>query len=226
MKNKMYQITDIQIKKNNKNKVEIFVNGEFFIETYFSIINNLDLYIGKMLTKQMLEALKRNDELTSAKNDAIRFLSYRPRSVWEIKKKLKDKKYLHHVIQDVINWLTQEGFIDDRDFALRWIKSQVIKKPAGRIKLKNELYGKGIPKEIADSVIESFFEQEDELKLAYLLIKKKDISLKLKNTKLDPKKIGNLLKSQGFSNPVIQKIFEDFPINEDRSDSYSDRVDF
>jgi regulatory protein len=208
--NENYQITDIQVKKNNINKIQLFVNDQLFIETDDNILRKLDLYIGKIVSKKVLDSLEQQNEVSKARNDAIRFLSYRPRSEWEVRKKLEEKKYQHDIIEDAIYWLKDENLVNDWEFSWQWLKYQVNKKPAGKIKLKNELYKKRINREIIESVIDSFFEQDnDELELAYQLIEKKSNSLQSKNIKLEPQKVLNLLKSQGFSPQIIQKIYEE-----------------
>lgn len=208
---KNYQITDIEIKKSNLNIVKLYLNGKLFAEIDYSVIQELDLHIGKVVSGQVLKIVEHKSKLSSAKIEAIRFLSYRPRSEWEIEKKLYDKKYQSNIIKNTINWLKEERLIDDHDFAIQWIRYQIGKKPAGRIKLRNELYKKGIDRKIIDSAVDSFFEQDaDELELASQLVRKKQLSLQSKNMLLDPSKITNLLHRQGFSNTVIQRICEDF----------------
>lgn len=208
---KNYQITDIEIKKNNLNIVKLYLNSKLFAEIDYSVIQELDLHIGKVVSEQVLKIIEYKSKLSSAKIEAIRFLSYRPRSEWEIEKKLYDKKYQSNIIKNTINWLKEEKLIDDHDFAIQWIRYQIGKKPAGRIKLRNELYKKGIDRQIIDSAVDSFFEQdEDELELASQLVRKKQLSLQSKNILLDPSKITSLLHRQGFSSTVIQRICEDF----------------
>ena len=208
---KNYQITDIEIKKNNLNIVKLYLNSKLFAEIDYSVIQELDLHIGKVVSEQVLKIIEYKSKLSSAKIEAIRFLSYRPRSEWEIEKKLYDKKYQSNIIKNTINWLKEERLIDDHDFAIQWIRYQIGKKPAGRIKLRNELYKKGIDRKIIDSAVDSFFEQDaDELELASQLVRKKQLSLQSKNILLDPSKITSLLHRQGFSSTVIQRICEDF----------------
>jgi len=176
-----------------------------------SIISDLDLYIGKTVSQKILDIIQQKSKLLEAKNKAIRFLSYRPRTECEVENKLRDNKYQLNIINDVINWLKYENLIDDREFSILWIKYQINKKPAGKIKLRNELYKKGVKREIIDNVINSFFEQDEcELSLAYKLIRKKRSSLQAKNIKLEPQKIINLLRNQGFSNPIIQQVYNEF----------------
>jgi len=111
--------------------------------------------------------------------------------------------------------LKDDNLINDHIFAKQWARYLIDKKPAGELKLRNELYKKGIDKEIINNVLSSIFEQdEDELSLAHQLIKKRLSSLQSKNMKLEPRRIISLLKSQGFSNSVIQTVYNEYIDNE------------
>jgi len=204
------KITDIQVKHNNHKRRNIHIDHQLFIEIDDIIVSELDLYIGKEVTDDLIYSIKQKEELTKAKNDSIRFLSYRPRSEWEIKNKLQDKKYQSEIIEKTIRWLKEKNMVNDQEFSRMWIKDRLTKKPLGKLSLQKELINKGISRELIENTIHSFFEkEEDELELAYQLIRQKKDSLQLKNIQLEPKKIINLLKNRGFSYRVIDHIYEE-----------------
>jgi len=99
---KYRKITDIQVKNNNIKRRKIYIDQQLFIEIDDTIVSELDLYIGKEVTDHLIDIIQQKEALTKAKNDSIRFLSYRPRSEWEIKNKLKDKKYQSEIIEKTI----------------------------------------------------------------------------------------------------------------------------
>ncbi len=207
---KKRKITDIQINKKNIKRRIIYLDNELFIETDDTITNDLDLYIGKNLTKTLIDKIKQEELLLKAKKESIRFLSYRPRSQWEIENKLKNKKYNRDIINNTIDWLKEKKLIDDKIFSQMWIKDRINKKASGKLRLRKELYNKGIDREIIESVINDFFDQEiDELELAYQMIQKKKNSLMLKNIQLEPQKIVSLLKNRGFSYHVVYHIYNE-----------------
>src|SRR6056297_222051 len=207
---KNQKITDIKVKKNKINRRKLYIDHELFIEIDDVIISELDLYIGKEVTNELLEKIQQKEALTKAKNDAIRFLSYRPRSEWEISNKLKNKKYPIFIIEETIYWLKEKNLINDRQFSLMWIKDRLTNKPLGKLRIRKELYNKGIDSDIIESTVNSFFKKnEDELELAYQLIKRRRNSLRLKNVQLEPQKIIKLLKNRGFSYYVINHIYDD-----------------
>jgi len=207
---KNQKITDIQVKKNNINRRKLYIDNELFIEIDDVIISELGLYIGKEVTDELIVKIQQKETFARAKNDAIRFLSYRPRSEWEISNKLKNKKFPIFIIEETIYWLKDKDLINDRQFAMIWIKDRITNKPLGKLKIRKELYNKGIDSEIIESTVNVFFKKdEDELELAYQLIERRKNSLRLKNVQLEPQKIINLLKNRGFSYYVINHIYDD-----------------
>jgi len=207
---KNQKITDIKVKKNNINRRKIYIDNELFIEIDDVIISELDLYIGKEVNNELIEKIQQKEALTKSKSDAIRFLSYRPRSEWEILNKLKNKKYPIVIIEETIYWLKEKNLINDRQFAFMWIRDRLTNKPLGKLRIRKELYNKGIDSEVIESTVNEFFKKdEDELELAYQLIERRRNSLRLKNVQLEPQKIINLLKNRGFSYYVINHIYDD-----------------
>lgn len=208
---KQRKITEIRLKNSNPTKRLIYIDNDFFIETDDIIVSEMDLFKDKIISENLANTLIEKTLLKKAKNDSIRFLSYRPRSEWEIINKLKNKKYPQIVIENVVEWLKEKDFVNDINFSNTWIKHKLDNNPIGRLKIKNELKNKGIDKRIIENTINNFLSNDDdELKLAYQFIKKKRDSLKFKNVELDNKKIINLLKSRGFSYNIINQIYNEY----------------
>ncbi|MFH0942933.1 MAG: RecX family transcriptional regulator [Candidatus Beckwithbacteria bacterium] len=94
---------------------------------------------------------------------ALRLLSYRPRSVAEIKLRLRKTNTDSKTINAVIAELEEQGLLNDQDFAAWWVDQRVNFRPRGNFALKQELKQKGISESIISSVLLTF---EAELKLA------------------------------------------------------------
>ena len=63
-----------------------------------------------------------------AKNQALKYLSYRDRSKWEITQYLEKKQHSHHVIQQTLEYLENFDYVDDQRFALQWASSILTRK--------------------------------------------------------------------------------------------------
>lgn len=120
-----------------------------------------------------------NDAEQKARESALRYLSFRPRSIVEVKKFLLKKKYELPLIESVIASLTETRFLDDQQFAQWWAEARIKSGKSGPIRIKQELRLKGISKEMIDTVL-----QRDWKKIALEAMRK----AAGKMTKLDPKK--------------------------------------
>jgi len=90
-----------------------------------------------------------------------------------------------------------------------WAQFRLQNKPIGRYKLNQELRIKGIKQEIIQKVIDKTYNEIDELTLARNLIKEKIVSSKIKNIRINPKKIYNFLLRRGFSGEVSKNIYHE-----------------
>ncbi|MCK4649219.1 RecX family transcriptional regulator, partial [bacterium] len=59
-----------------------------------------------------------------AKDYAFKLLSYRPRSIKEIRNRLKKKDYSSKVILEVIKDLKRLKFLNNKEFARMWVESR------------------------------------------------------------------------------------------------------
>ena len=65
--------------------------------------------------------MDRNEDLKKAAyNSAVRFIKYRPRSVLEVRERLKLKGFTGETAENTIKSLLEEGLLDDAVFAKLW----------------------------------------------------------------------------------------------------------
>ena len=131
---------------------------------------------------------------------ALHFLKFRPRTVFEIEKKLKSKKIPDQEIKQVIAVLKKNQLLDDKNFAKMWVRDRNLLKPEGSYLLKIELKKLGVSKEI----IEDALSNQDEERLAQEALKSKS---RLKNA--DFQKKASFLQRRGFQMGVIYKVIKD-----------------
>ncbi|WP_418789928.1 regulatory protein RecX [Phosphitispora sp. TUW77] len=135
-----------------------------------------------------------------AKDDALNYISYRPRSVWEVRKKLSEKGYGNKIISEVIVFLEEYKFIDDREFSRLWMRSRTIDKPSGRRKISYELFQKGISRNIIEECLDDYpLELEKQLacSLAEKILPRKGYDLK---------KVQGFLLRRGFDYNIVKRV--------------------
>ena len=71
-----------------------------------------------------------DDELQKAKHAAYHYLSFRARSVKEVRDKLEEKDYPEEIVAQVIADLERQRFLDDCEFARRFVEARLARAPA------------------------------------------------------------------------------------------------
>ena len=152
-------------------------------------------------------------------NSALKFLSYRPRSEKEVRDRLRIKNHesgikdLNLLIDQVILKLKKYKFIDDTEFAKKWIENRTRFKPRGLRLIKLELKKKGISDEIIQTIIHnSEFIIQNDLEQAKKLVEKKIERFRNKFGMTREKtyqKLGRYLASKGFDWDTIKKSIDE-----------------
>lgn len=96
-----------------------------------------------------------DDQRQKAKDAAYRYLSYRARSVAEVRDKLGEKGFAAEVVAEVIADLQRQKLLDDREFARRWVEAR-LQRANGARKLAQDLRHKGVAAGVVDEVLAEF----------------------------------------------------------------------
>jgi len=84
---------------------------------------------------------------------AARFLEVRSRSAVEVRRRLLSAGYGLAVVEAALARLTEQGYLDDEQFARAWVESRDRARPRGERALRLELSQKGVLREIIDVVL-------------------------------------------------------------------------
>ena len=147
-------------------------------------------------------------EYKKAYSNAIKLLSFRDHSEKEITDKLYRRKYNKRIINKVVVELVKKGYIDNEQFAEKWINQIAYPKRFGLNKIRYELFKRGISYEIISEKLNNY----DEYKSALKATKKKITQLeqrKLKNDEIKPI-VGRFLQRRGFTYETIIKALEKY----------------
>jgi regulatory protein len=160
-------ITSLQIQKNNKERVNIYLDDQYRLAV--TAVVAAGLRKGQFLSDAEIEQLKRQDERQRAYSQAIFYLGFRARSRIEIERYLRDKKYSAQVIAETVERLAEEKYLDDEAFAQGWVEERGYFKPKSSKALRYELKQKGVD----EAAIEEALNDLDEDDLAWRAIEGK-----------------------------------------------------
>lgn len=94
-----------------------------------------------------------SDDFLKCKDCAFYYLNRKRHSKKELTEKLIKKEYDVSVAKEVADYLEEAGYIDDADYARRYILDAVKLKKHGVVRIKRDLSIKGIDRDIIDKVI-------------------------------------------------------------------------
>ncbi|HMS64354.1 MAG TPA: RecX family transcriptional regulator [Ignavibacteria bacterium] len=206
------KITKIDKQKKYKNRYNIFLDGEFAFGLYDDTILKFGLRTNDELSEELIEEIRQSDEFNYGKFIAYSYLSYKQRSKSEIIKKLKEKKISGNVIDNIIELLSEQKYINDHSFARLYIENKLMSKPIGKRLLKLKLQEKGIDKETSEKVIEENFNEETELESAEKLLEKYRKKVRGDNDLEKKRKCFSYLISRGFDFDTANKVLENLSI--------------
>lgn len=137
---------------------------------------------------------------------SLRYLSYRPRSIKEMRTYLEKKEIEPDIISQIIDSLMNEKYLDDEAFAEMFASGRVRNNPKSTFALGYELKKKGISRHIIDNILKNY----DDEALALKSVKNKfNIWISL-DDKTFRKKVINHLRYRGFSYETCTRVLEHY----------------
>lgn len=138
------------VKKNGK--TDIYGDGEFICTVLTEIWYSSSLFDGKDVQKAELESLKQLSDSFSAYESAVKMLSLRAHSEYELKMKLK-RKFGGEAALAAIEKCRESGYLDDTDFAKRLACELYERKKYAPARILAELKERGISREQAYAAV-------------------------------------------------------------------------
>lgn len=132
-------------------------------------------------------------ELEIAKQKAIAYLVRSKKTSNEVNLKLKKLGFDEEIIQEVISYFTELGYIDDNEYVDAYIRQCMRLQNYSLFEIKNKLLQKGIKKDIIEEKIQKLEDLDYERELIQKLL-----NGKLKN--MDDIKQRQYLFRRGFKN--------------------------
>ena len=196
----MDTITDIKSQRRDKNRVNVFMDGQFAFSLSYNQAQLLT--VGQELSSVEMANLLESDNVEKAYEKALGFISHRPRSVLEVSNRLKKYGIDSKVAEEVISRLKEKNVLNDTDFALLWVENRSTFRPRGKLLLRKELLSKGISDNDIEIALSEVEESADARQLAYSKLSKYD-GLSLDSLR---KKIWSLLSRRGFDYSVVNDL--------------------
>ncbi|MCX7671143.1 MAG: RecX family transcriptional regulator [Anaerolineae bacterium] len=145
------QITGLRFQKQNPDRVNVYLDGRFAFG--LPAIEAARLRVGQYLSDADIAQLQAADQVQRAYDRAVQFLSFRPRSTAEVRRYLLRTVGDEAIVETVLDRLTQQGYLDDAEFARYWVENRERFRPKGPRALRQELREHGLDRESIDAAL-------------------------------------------------------------------------
>lgn len=181
------------------------------LELHEDLLVQHGLRKGLPIPDQKLKELEQATLTHGVYSTALNYISYRMRSVKEVKTYLLEKGYSRSAVLESIQKLQEEHYLDDQAYALAYVRSRKSLTLKGPAVIRQELIQKGISEEIIGQALNQYGEEE-QVDSAVKLAQKKLKSWSGRSRQEQLQKVRQVLLQQGFSNRILSQVFNTYAI--------------
>lgn len=135
-------------------RYNIFLDGQYAFSASEQTVAEYMLLKGQELTEKQVEAVKKFDSDAKATNIASHYLSYEPRTVFEVLQYLNKHDIDDEAAQNAVRQLSEMGFLDDHKYVEAAISQNLRIGTEGPVSLARKLSQKGIDPEIVQNALD------------------------------------------------------------------------
>src|SRR5438477_8985138 len=109
-------ITQITEQKRRANRRNVFLDGKFAFGVNLNVVARFKLKVGQNLSAEDVAAIEAGELRQECFDKALGYVSSRPHSRWELRKKLMRREYGEAVIDSTLDQLERLNYVNDARF--------------------------------------------------------------------------------------------------------------
>jgi len=200
----MRKITALRVGRGRRKRVNVSLDSRFAFSLEADVAVKEGLQVGQELSAGQIEALARSDRCRRCLNAAVHYLSYRPRSEFELRERLHQRGFDGDSVEAALVKLKEQGLVDDMAFAQFWKDNRESFSPRSQWLTGLELRRKGVASNIIDQITDTIDDEDS----AYRAALSKARSLPTSDYQSFRRRLGGYLKRRGFGYRVINYTME------------------
>ena len=197
-------ITKIEQQKKNEDRVNIYVNDEFFTAIFKELVFTFNLKKGDEIDEKYLKSILSDEMYLKAKNKALNILSKADQAEKKIREKLSTD-FEEDTINRVIEFLKKNNFINDNLVAQKIVNTNLNLNKCGKNRIKQNLYNKGLDESAINEAM-SDIDSDAEFDNAMYLAKKRYERVKNEDKRKVYQKLSQHLAYKGFNYDIIKRV--------------------
>lgn len=200
------KLTKIERHKGRKALYDLYSDDIFLFTIHEDTLVHYTLQKGKTYTDAQLRKIQEFDRVMQCTHQAYRYLSRRPHLNAELRRKLYQKAYSKEIINQTIEILQKQKYLNDSDFIGRYIKDEMNIKHIGPLRIKSKLLQKGARSEDIEHLLQKIYGERQVIENARLQMNKKLAALKDIEPLKKRQKLIHFLQQKGFSWQTIEQL--------------------
>lgn len=203
------KVTDFSVQKNNEEKMNIFVDGEYRFSVSMDAFLNFGIRKGIEITEEEIKEIIEADSAKLAYLQILTTLKYGMKTEKEISDKLRSKGYSEGAIISAIAKAKEYNYINDDYYIECYMRSKAIPSKWGEQKIISNLYQKGIEVNVIKDKLQEMYSEDDKYNNAYSLAQRKLTTIKEEDINKKKQKINAFLLGRGYKYDVISKVINE-----------------
>lgn len=203
-------ITKIEVQKNKKDRVNVYVDEEYSFSCSMELVYSHGLRKNKIVDVDEIKDVVSDDNYIYCKETALKIIERTLKTEKEVEIKLRQKGFEENLIDKAINFLKEYDFVNDNKYIKCYVKEKI--KKDGKNKIKYNLMKKGIREDLIEKELNevNIDKQQYYNTLMELARKKYEILSKKEADKLKvKKKICDYLLRKGYLWEEIKPVLND-----------------
>ena len=203
-------VTRLVAQQKNSNRVSVFIDGVFAFGVHVDLVVEFGLHKGQALDIEVQRQMVSADRVRAAREAALVYLGYGPRTEREVRQKLTGSGYDDDVAEDTVARLRELGYLDDAAYARNYVEARFRNRGYGPGRLRGDLLRRGVAAPLIDAALEDLIEQDDVLDAARRHAEKRWPRLAAEaDARKRRKKLTDYLVRRGFSYDIARRVIDE-----------------
>lgn len=204
----------IKYKKMGNGKYKVELDNGTFLLLYEDVILKYQLLLSKRIDSDLIDEINKDNMISDVYFTALSSIKSRMKSINDLREFLLRKEYPSDMVDDVINKLINQGYLNDEMYVKSFINNQIITTSNGPYKIKKELLDKKISSDIIDNNLD-LFSDEEQINRIEKIVNKKIKSNNSRGGYILRTKLYNDLVTLGYASEFINKVLNTISFEND-----------
>lgn len=198
-------------------RYNIFLDNKYAFSASEKTVAEFVLLKGKEMSADDVEKVRQFDADAKASDLAAHFLSYEPRTVYEVLQYLNEHNISPAAANSAVQELTELGYLDDQQYVKLFLKNNFRVGSDGPKSLARKLKNKGVDPDLSAQIIEDV-NQDDWLEIGKRVVKSmRHQSGKISERELK-RKMQVKLMSHGFDSSLAKAVIDELDLAPSQED--------